>query len=282
MARYDYQIFIPGGNKTALVYGLENDVNLCKTIQDKIIAEHQHDPDGEVEQVGFVSTDKSKPQLTMTGGEFCGNATRSAAVYYLDGRLGQVEIVVSGVAEPLAAGIGTGGEVWAQMPVYDDVAYCVLQTKRSGLYWVMIEGISHLIVPQLQALPYLTKIYECNNADAQKEIALSLLHKTISEYSLPSDCSYGVIFLENIADVIKMHPFVHVCKSDTTYYETGCGSGAICVGLVSSLLRGEDVCLPLLQPSGKIIRAEVACVDGTMKGKISGEVERGEVWAVEV
>ena len=283
MERYSYQIFVPGGNKTALVFGREDDAALRKVIQDKIFAAHEQDEDGEVEQVGFVGTDKSLPQLTMAGGEFCGNATRAAAAYYLEGREGKVEIAVSGAPKPLLAGITPAGEVWAQMPIFEDVP-AAITSVGDGLFWVDIEGISHLIVSQTQSLPLLKAIFDCKIKAGQTGIAFDFLSKIVQEHSLSLDKAYGIIFLENIADVLKMHPFVHVVASQTTFYETGCGSGAMCVGLVSSMLRGEGTDISLLQPSGKIIKAVVEYCGNNdrAKGKILGDVERGATYEVEV
>ena len=281
---YQYQIFIPGGNKTALVFGidgLKDDIDRRKIIQDKIIALHEDDTDGEVEQVGFVNVDKSSPQLVMTGGEFCGNATRTAVAYYLNNCEGEIEIAVSGTSKSLLAGISSSGTVWSYMPVFEDLSSSIIYV-RGGLYWVMIEGISHLIVPQLQSVPYLSKILECENSNDQKKIALDLLSKTINNNSLPHSNSYGIIFLENIADILKMHPFVYIKTAETANYETGCGSGAICIGLVSSMLFNKNINIPLLQPSGKIINAEVEYYeDNKVKAKISGVVECKEKLVME-
>ena len=290
MVRYQYQIFVPGGNKTALVFGidgLESDTALRKTIQDKILAKHEHDADGEVEQVGFVSLDKSAPELLMTGGEFCGNATRSAAAYYFqESRSGDAAIKVSGTQKPVKAGLSSNGHsskgtqlaAWAEMPLIEDLSSAIIPLK-DGLHWVSIEGISHLVIPQEQSAPFLAKILSCDNKAAQINVAIELLKRTIKENFLPVGKAYGIMFLENVTDTLKMHPFVHVVSADTTYYETACGSGAICVGLASCFLSGKSVNLPLLQPSGKIIRAEVECSDsGTItKGRISGEIQIGEV-----
>jgi diaminopimelate epimerase len=289
MARYQYQIFIPGGNKTALVLsvdGLSNDKVLRKAIQDKILTRHESDADGEVEQVGFVSGGGSAPALIMTGGEFCGNATRSAAAYFCrEMNCEELTIQVSGTVNPIKAGCSSRGtqlEAWAEIPLSIGLSpVCI--ALSDGLYWVPIEGISHLIVPQAQAAPYLEKFLSCESKAALINIAIELLKKTITENSLSVDKAYGVIFLENSKDVLKMHPFVHVVSADTTYYETACGSGAACVGLVTSFLKGESISLPLLQPSGKIIRAEVKCSDKGVvkKGRISGEILIGETGELE-
>lgn len=282
MKHYEYQIFVPGGNKTALVLGidgLEDDFRLRKNIQDMILEKHKNDEDGEVEQVGFVSMGSSAPRLIMTGGEFCGNATRSAAMYYcLTRECKEVEITVSGTSRPLKAGANSSSEAWAQMPVHDDLVSAIT-TTGSGLYWVTIEGISHLIVPQMQSVHCLSEIFKCDNKSEQIDIALSFLRKATDGNSLARGKACGIIFLENIADSLKMHPFVSIETSGTAYYETGCGSGAICVGLVSSMLHGDSISIPLLQPSGKIIKAEVKRhANGKVEGRISGCIEIGKIY----
>jgi diaminopimelate epimerase len=285
MGHYKYQIFIPGGNKTALVLGIdevEDDIYIRKNIQDTIFKKHENDTDGEVEQVGFISVGNSAPRLIMTGGEFCGNATRSAAMYYYLAReLKEVEITVSGTSKPLQAGVNSSYEAWAQMPIFEDL-YSAITPVKDGLYWVAIEGISHLVVSQVQSAYYLDKIFKCDNKDEQINTALAFLGKTIGENSLLLGKACGVIFLENIADVLKMHPFVHVGTADTAYYETGCGSGAICVGLVSSMLHNDSINISLLQPSGKIIKAKVEHHEsGKVEGKISGSIEIGKIYEME-
>ena len=282
MKKYSYKIFIPGGNKTALVLGsgdLEQNKPLRKEIEQAIFSKHENDPDGKVEQVGFV--DEFTPRLLMAGGEFCGNAMRSAVMHYLDGCEGTIEITVSGTNQRLLAGINQSGEVFAQMPLLDKVEDAI-NCVKGGLYWVTIEGISHLVVPQLQSTPYLKDIYACDGEDKQIEIAVSFLSKTIAQNILPIGEAYGAIFLEQVTDTLKMHPFVQVgvaAEDNKPHYETACGSGAICVGLVSALFRGKDallgqtLSLPILQPSGEVIKAEIQCdKTGKITGKISGFV----------
>ena len=75
-----YSIFDPSGNITALVEThINNDSQ--PEVADEIMKAHP-----EVEQVGFVYFDAIRPvptYLRMAGGEFCGNATMSAAALYL-------------------------------------------------------------------------------------------------------------------------------------------------------------------------------------------------------
>ena len=106
-------ILRPGGNDTALVPGLNWTKIEMKLINDRIMNLYKN-----VEQVGFI--DLKKPELQMAGGEFCGNATRSAAYLALKGKLGEINIKVSGVNKTLKAGIDLQGNTWSQMPIYED------------------------------------------------------------------------------------------------------------------------------------------------------------------
>ena len=96
---YCYQLFNPSGNVTALILGLEKNGQLRRRAAQKIMEKHP-----EVEQVGFVSLDKKDPRLMMAGGEFCGNALRAAACYYLAGRAGELSMKVFGAQPHLKAG----------------------------------------------------------------------------------------------------------------------------------------------------------------------------------
>ena len=295
MERYDYRIFIPGGNKTALVLCIdgelkkfEEDENLRKSIQNKVIANYKEvkgKDEDEIEQVGFINEDASSPQLIMTGGEFCGNATRSAVAYYLtncmDKKDKEIEISVALQKSeqkplewqpPLQAGY-SDGEIWTQMPVFEYISSAVTYIKEGGFYWVRMEGISHLIVPQTQFGLYFNEIFS-NHLSSPETIAIGLLRKIAKANSLHLGNAYGIIFLENVLDVIKMHPFVYVKKADTIYYETACGSGAMCVGLLSYYLSKNEK-LALLQPSGEFINTKVVCSDdGKIKTReISGKVK---------
>ena len=291
MTEYKYQIFFPGGNKTALVLRLDDqikkDEKLRKIVQDAIFAKHKQDKDGKVEQVGFINPDKSVSQLMMAGGEFCGNAARSAVKYYFnESRQKEIdlEILLDPEKETSPQSIQTNFEslilhgevnsnnVRVQMPLLGNLLDTVIPVENR-FYWVKIKGISHLIVPQTQFNLYFKTLFE-SRLDDPAIIAGRLLNKILKENSFELGNACGIIFLEDVVNILKMHPFVFVKKSGTTFYETGCGSGAMCVGLVSSKLRDGSVDIPLLQPSGKIITAEVSYKNGgAVEGKISGVVE---------
>ena len=85
----EYVKYIPGGNDTALVLKKDFSPEEKKAINDEIL-----ENDKSIEQVGFVEKGK-EPELQMSGGEFCGNATRSAASYYLNGETGKIKVRVN-------------------------------------------------------------------------------------------------------------------------------------------------------------------------------------------
>jgi len=98
-----------------------------------------------IEQVGFINTDINNAELTMAGGEFCGNATRSSAWIILGGKPGTIDIKVSGVDKKLKAGVTENLEAFAQMPIYSEVSNIVFDAPNTKNCLVKMEGIVHYI-----------------------------------------------------------------------------------------------------------------------------------------
>ncbi len=256
MKKYCYQIFSPGGNDTALVLGLENDICVRKYINDEIMERFPN-----IEQVGFLSTNLSEPTLYMAGGEFCGNATRSAAWYYLAGTQGELYLKVSGVNKMLRAGVNEEHQAWTQMPVLHDLH--TINEIENGFFLVRMEGINHVVVMPEESEKFI-KI-DCD----LKEIAKRILEK----YQLSVSPAAGVVFLENTDEGLKIHPCVYVLGVDTMFYETACGSGSIAVGLVMALKQRKNIKVSLIQPSLKIITAIVECCGTVVENAfILGEI----------
>jgi diaminopimelate epimerase/ribosomal protein S18 acetylase RimI-like enzyme len=255
---YHYQIYSPGGNETALVFAsFENEIYIRKFLNDKIMArfsEKNKEKHGFiVEQVGFIENNLATPRLVMAGGEFCGNATRSAAWHYLKEAPGEINISVSGIIEPLKAGVKKVGErfeAWAQMPVYKK--FDRIKEIKTGHYKVEIEGITHIVIVEEQSNDYLSCAKKEGDFEENlKEIASSLLE----EFNLDNTAA-GVIFLENTSDGLKIHPCVSI-PGISCFYETACGSGTIAVGLVKCLLDRASIEVTLIQPSNQTVTAIV-------------------------
>jgi diaminopimelate epimerase len=241
-----YKLYSPGGNDTALVLGLENDETKRKKIKDIISEKHP-----EIEQVGFIDPNNNMPQLIMTSGEFCGNATRTAVWQYLEGKPGLLNITVSGVDEKCEGGITAQGDVWVKMPIHDTPEK--IMKKEEGLYHVELKGISHLVVSQCLSHHYLTQTGHPFNGKKLLKHALEML----TTHELHNRNAVGVMFTEDYFGMLKMHPCVFIKKQNTSYYETACGSGCAAVGLVYSLLKRHSVKLPLLQPSNYVLETDV-------------------------
>jgi diaminopimelate epimerase/ribosomal protein S18 acetylase RimI-like enzyme len=258
--QFKYRIFDPNGNTTALVIGHVSDDEKKQLIQKRI----KKLSSVHIEQVGFVNDDFSTPHLIMTGGEFCGNATRFAAYLYQNGSPGKISIQVSGVKGKLEAGVTDSLEAWTQMPVIN------VKKINDDLYWVELEGISHLVVSKNYSVQYLTSE---NLAGSAKEL-IRLAKSLLKSHNLYHEKAYGVIFTETVSNKIKIHPCVFVPSADTEEYESSCGSGSAAVGLVESLFLGKSVELPLLQKNDSIIN--VSAFYEKREARIIGGVEMGE------
>lgn len=250
----EYIKAIPGGNDTALVLGKNYTPEEKIAINNAILKN-----DETIEQVGFV--DKNyEPELQMAGGEFCGNATRSAAFYYLNGESGNLKIKVNG-KDYINAGVYENKNAWCEIPLYDGED--VFTKKETDIYQIKMNGMTTIVIQPDVAKQYL------NDTDKLKEIAVSFIEK----YKLTHNEAVGVMFLEK-AEKLKMHPVVWVRDIDTLFYETGCGSGTTATAMVEAFLNKKSQKLEIVQPSGRAIIAEITYQAGkVIKAVISGMVE---------
>lgn len=252
--KYQYSIYRPGGNDTALVGRLVLDPVLKKKVNDEIMTQSPT-----VEQVGFI--DKKKLQLEMAGGEFCGNATRCAAYQFLNGRPGEILIKVSGVNQRLKAGIDRNGNSWAQMPIYSDSK----KITKKGNYWIVeLEGITQVVCEKKEK--FISK-------EQAKKKGLEILKKLNLVQSVPAS---GVMFLTKANGRFSIEPIVWVRDIKTLFYETACASGTMAVGLVRSVQINENIDnLGVIQPSGMLIYATVKIKgDQFLFAKISGSIKK--------
>ena len=237
MITYKYSIYRPGGNDTALVETLILEPKLKRQINDAIMATNP-----KVEQVGFINFDKR--QIEMAGGEFCGNATRSAVLRFQNGEPGILKIKVSGAKGRLDAGTDTNGNIWAEMPIYKDPSRLSIQKNYSV---VEMQGITHVVT----TLPTKNK-----SREELKKAAFNLLLKLDL---ITNVNAAGVMFVSCVNKRIKLDPIVWVRDIKTLFYETACASGTTAVGLVEALKRKQNINnLSIKQPSGKDIKVSVS------------------------
>jgi len=218
-----------------------------------------------IEQVGFVFIKNQQINLNMAGGEFCGNATRSTARLALDNEIGDLEINVSGVNKPLKAGITKNNEAYAQMPVFSDPSKVKQDPDNKTAWIVEMEGIIHYIdfdSSQIQSL-------------SKEEIKRFALTK-IKEKKLDKFPASGVIFVRKLENEnFQIIPIVYVKNIGTLFLETACGSGTCALGQVMAIINNQSIVeLPVVQPSGEIIKISIDYQDGEFKyAQIQGQVQ---------
>lgn len=251
----EYSIYVPAGNDTAFVYGLNYTQEQKKIINDEIMANHPN-----VEQVGFIDT-KEKPELQMAGGEFCGNATRSAASIYLNGKPGNIQITVN-LKDLINAGVTETGKAWCEIPLYKGSD--VITQKEPGIYIVKLNGMVTIVIQEEASTQYL------KNKSKLKTIATDFIKKYNLEYSE----AVGIMFCEKKKGMLKINPVVWVKSINTLFYETACGSGTTAVAMIQTILKNKSQTIDILQPSGMIITANTTYTKGTIeKVTISGDIK---------
>lgn len=248
-----YLKFIPGGNDTALVLSNDYSKEEKKRINDEIMK-----LDSSIEQVGFVDKNK-EPELQMAGGEFCGNATRSSAYYYLNRTSGKLKIKVN-EKDIVNAGVYDDGSAWCEIPLYLGENQVV--KKEEGIYQVKMNGMISIVISEDISKKYLADI------DNIKKYASNFIDK----YDLRNSEAVGVMFLEK-DKILKINPVVWVRDIDTLYYETACGSGTTATAMVKAYLENKNQDIEILQPSGLTIKSTIEIEDLFIKKAIiSGKV----------
>ncbi len=189
--------------------------------------------DYQVEQVGFLIPNEI--HFEMAGGEFCGNAARSAAVLLSE---------ITDQNHPRFTMSGYDGRVRAEVDQTTDQRYDVVcafidlpMTKSQswvsddqGATLVDLGGIAHVV---LEA-PFPRNGYEEQH------------RKFVNGLHLQGHDAVGVCWIRYQDDQVHMDPVVWVRAVDSFFYETSCGSGSIAVAAVTGKSQ-------IIQPSGQTI-----------------------------
>ena len=294
-------ILDPTGNITALV---EGDVPVSRQPETAARIMRLRP---ETEQVGFVrmrgadhaeeSAQDTEGQnetlnsgiqvrLRMAGGEFCGNASMSAAALYLY-RMGadhsakstateepsaadawtNVFLEVSGAEEPVEVRlreIPAAGPAWSAR---------VKMPKASGIEpfedmtLVRMQGISHMIIEEG------SRFFHLKNDKSAAEAAVREWCGRLSADGL------GLMFLEReeAAQRWKMTPLVFVPGSGTVFWENSCASGTAATGMCFSARSGKREELALQEPGGEL---QVFSDPATGETWLSGTVRLTEEFAL--
>ena len=233
--RIDYALMDPAGNITLLVK-----TPVPPESQPRVAALLMR-AEPAAEQVGFLSSDPvCDLSLRMAGGEFCGNAARSAA--FLHGMdLGAFEarfsVRVSGAADPVTVVVSPlAQQARVDMPPPLSIE-SVCFPGEPPLPLVRFGGISHVIL-------------ERTPDRAAAEAAAPVWCRQLKADAL------GLMFLDRASDTLT--PLVFVPAADTLFWENSCASGT---AAVAAWLARDTACsffsVALRQPGG-YLKAEVS------------------------
>lgn len=225
--------------------------------------------DSEAEQVGFLEAPEDPccaVRLQMMGGEFCGNATLSAAAVVmrqLGLDAGDMLIEVSGSPGPvkvtgvMSASGRFDGEV--DMPLPESIYECSFLDGFDchTLPLVRFPGICHAIV----SAGTLTR--------EKAEAVIDPWCRQIGSEAL------GLMFFDK--DKNTLTPLVYVESTGTAVWEGSCASGTAAVASYLAELDGEYASVCLFEPRGRL-SAEAACSGSQVTSlKLSGSaVIRGK------
>ena len=198
------------------------------------------------EQVGFIVPPSKKESvlgLEMAGGEFCGNATLSAAAYAVFKGLTEGEVFnidVSGAAEPIRCKVqkldGHCYNASCVMPPARRNQELKLNLGNKTIIGQVIEldGISHFVFPEQEGFTEYLDVVTALKQSVDAEAIGVIPFKTIKD------------------DTYSIKPFVHVKKVNTNIFERGCGSGSLALGMYLNKVFGMSKRIKVFQPGGVI------------------------------
>ena len=247
-----YRIFDPTGNVTALV---EDAVEPALQPEAAVEIMRLHP---EVEQVGFVSLDGGFPSLRMAGGEFCGNASISAAALLaMEKDLpipAEIALSVSGAPEAVTVRLeqreGETFRAAVRMPAAGSVQKrsFAFDTMRDDLAVVKLDGITHILIePDSSFFSLLT-----NRTDAE-----SAVRQWCDELNADG---LGLMFVSGDA----LTPLVFIPGSNTVFWETSCASGTAAAGLAIAKAAAQRVDRTFSEPGGSL--------------RVFGDPASGQIW----
>ena len=212
----------------------------------------------EVEQVGFLRMlpegDPIQAELRMAGGEFCGNASMSAAMLLQTGegrkdREFALRLRVSGASAPVDLLLRPEADNACLAEIRMPPALGIRETAftcgevRDMLPLVRMEGISHLVVEPDSAFFSLLQ---------DRPAAEQAVRRFCAE--LGAD-GLGLLFLEGEGSERSMTPLVYVPGCGTCFWENSCASGSAAVGMLLASRAGRREAYSLREPGG-ILRVE--------------------------
>jgi len=253
-------IAYPSGNTTALLFDPRQHEDRV-ALNAGIIRAWKAQAAGhlEIEQCCFVTQPRDPVAVTrveMFGGEFCGNAARSAAWIACGGDDCDGLIEVSGVELPLRFRV-RDGRVAVEMPL-PHIPGLVTPVAEGSV--VRLNGIAHLVVDS-----------EWGDVESAKALLSKLALQ--GKYGLDEQPAVGVSRYDRQSGTADFHVWVR--RVATLFDETACGSGTSAIGIAAAAASHSSVTLNVAQPSGESIASEAKyspLLGGVVSSAICGGV----------
>jgi diaminopimelate epimerase len=244
-------LFDPTGNLTALVESPAAPEDRAE-LGARVMARFP-----KIEQVGFVrfpTEGRERAELYMAGGEFCANASMSAAALWRLRRGApspeeeeSVSLTVSGVRGEVEVRLHQESAESFRASVRMPRALALTEESfslgalRGALPVVRMEGIAHAIVrPD-------SPFFALAEDRAAAEEAVRAICGSIGAEAL------GLMFLAGEAPRLRLTPLVFVPGSGTLCWESSCASGSAAAGIFLSRAGGAPVRLELEEPGGTLL-----------------------------
>ncbi len=231
--KIEYSILDPTGNITILVH------TPVPVKHQPRVASGLMEQEPDTEQVGFLSEDTDCDiALRMAGGEFCGNASMSAAVLaamQTGRKKARMSVRVSGAAGPVLAEVSQlpdgswSGSV--QMPRPKGPRMMVLPGYDVPCPVMEFEGISHVILEEPMGM----------------EQAEALAPEWCAALGAEA---VGLMFFDRKS--FRLDPLVYVPAAGTLCWENSCATGSTAVGTYLAAEAGGPVTAILYQPGGSL------------------------------
>jgi diaminopimelate epimerase len=176
----------------------------------------------------------------MSGGEFCGNAARAAALLISQKTNSNTGVfTMSGFDGEVSFNVMDGGVInckFSNLPITSQD----LIVEDVSVKVVDLGGIIHVVLP--------SSIKFENDESYYKAVH----NNFVNILDLKRRSAVGVIWQEVNSDgSIKIHPVVWVKDIDSFFYETACGSGTL-----AALVACNEKSKEIFQPSNQSIYSE--------------------------
>jgi len=179
-----------------------------------------------VEQAGFLIL--ANNHFEMSGGEFCGNAARAAALILSILNRPSV-FTMSGFDGKISSSV-TGNSVRCQ---FLGLKPLISQADNFSAKIVDLGGIVHVVI------------------DSPFPDDYTQQHRLLTDaLGLRSKAAVGVIWTSIDGDRLRIDPVVWVKEIDSFFYESSCGSGSIAAATITGIKK-------IVQPTSQIILSSV-------------------------